>query len=299
MRVRARPLGWDADQDGDDWPPTLDGVPEFVVGELTKVPVHSALGGVNYVKYVVGDVDVDPKTVEAVPPAFKWGDSWETQERDSHGRFGSGGGEMSDKPAPRASHSDSIEPHLATIQSRAASFFQDPSNKVEVLGSSDPDQRAKLEEYREQVRQQDKDYIASIEGRPTAAQARTIDGIGYMGTALRHGKTEGNIEQTIVATHDGVPVAAMCFERGPSFAGGDEIRVDYLGSNQSTRGAATAIQYQLARVAAEAGLRVESSATEDAVPYHQSVGRVVNELKDSTWSAEDVQKIAALDVGAS
>jgi hypothetical protein len=67
-RARARPLGWDADRDDPSyWPPSLEGVPEWVEGELTKVPVHSHLGGINYVKYVVDGVDVDPKTIQQAP----------------------------------------------------------------------------------------------------------------------------------------------------------------------------------------------------------------------------------------
>ena len=67
MRVKAKPLGWDATDDG---APSLAGLPEYVEGELTTKHIHSEFAGVtvDYTKYMVGDVDVDHRTVIPLAP---------------------------------------------------------------------------------------------------------------------------------------------------------------------------------------------------------------------------------------
>lgn len=67
--VTASPLGWsdaqvnNAETDQDVAMPTLEGHPEHVTGKLVVVAVTNSLASIDYTKYIVGGVDVDPSTI--------------------------------------------------------------------------------------------------------------------------------------------------------------------------------------------------------------------------------------------
>jgi hypothetical protein len=64
-RVRSRPSGWDS-PDRDEAGPALEGIPEWISGELEGWPVEVSDQGIRYFKHIVAGVDIDPKTIEPI-----------------------------------------------------------------------------------------------------------------------------------------------------------------------------------------------------------------------------------------
>ena len=81
---------------------------------------------------------------------------------------------------------------------------------------------------------------------------------------------------------------------------GASIEVDVVGSTNEPSGVATALEAELAKVAAQSGLAVVSTATTDARDYHASIGRTLARPYESTpssWTLEQCQAIAKLPIG--
>jgi hypothetical protein len=74
-----------------------------------------------------------------------------------------------------------------------------------------------------------------------------------------------------------------------------------LGSNNSTSGIATALEVEVARLAAKNDTPVWSEATSDAENFHTLMGRTLTppeiDLTASRWTAEEAKAIASLPVG--
>ena len=100
---------------------------------------------------------------------------------------------------------------------------------------------------------------------------------------------------------DGNLVGAIDYRLGEK-----NISVGVVGSTQS--GAGTALEYQVARLAAENNLGVVSTTEFGSVPYHQAIGREFRDMRTkeptdtptggdvSYWTAEKVQDIANLNI---
>lgn len=88
-RVRARRLGWDAVQannrlrDPDPSLPTYEGLSQWVEGALAVRHVHSDLAGIDYDKVTVEGADVEPASVEPVPPVNMVGPTAALRNGDS------------------------------------------------------------------------------------------------------------------------------------------------------------------------------------------------------------------------
>lgn len=197
---------------------------------------------------------------------------------------------------PRTSREDPIEPHLATIERRASTFYADPANQTEVLSGNDP----KLVGYRTEAEALMQGFFQQQEVSPNSDEGRRLyEGLNYLKSALSPSGRNSNV---VVATRDGHIVAALDFQ-DHQVSHDRVLDVNLLGSAGKSYGAATAIQHELASYGTRVGAdSLRSEATLDAVPYHQSIGRVVTGLHGgsqfpaSAWSAADMAKIAALPV---
>jgi len=77
---------------------------------------------------------------------------------------------------------------------------------------------------------------------------------------------------------------------------GNYVDVGYLGSTGKVPGAATAIEEQIAQIANDRGLPVQSKYIPDSKPYHQLLGRSLEpDNKWSKWNEEQARQIAALE----
>ena len=82
---------------------------------------------------------------------------------------------------------------------------------------------------------------------------------------------------------------------------GEQTRVGMLGSTNSTSGIATALEVEVARLAAKNDTPVWSEATSDSENFHALMGRTLTprgtDLTASRWTPEEAKAIASLPIG--
>ena len=137
----------------------------------------------------------------------------------------------------------------------------------------------------------------SANGASSEEISKMADGFSMLRSALMAG-TRGR--SMIIATNtSGQIVSAMSIDisTGSYHQVNDEIHVGCLGSvhTPDARGGGTAIQYALAKLANEYGVKVQSSYISSAKAYHQSIGRDTRG-GGSTWTVEKVAQIANADM---
>jgi hypothetical protein len=222
---------------------------------------------------------------------------------------GGGGGAVGEKPPrqePRTSADDPVDRFLPGIKYQCDRFYADPANKVEVLDKTDPANQARLQELHDeatgmrQALQAQANAVLRGESDMTPVQyRRQQDGLSYMSAATRPG-TSGHVSggyYVAVATHDGHPVAAVDYMGDP----GQQIGVFQLGSAGAAPGAGSAVSQAVAAHGAAMGSTgLASGADIPAIPFHQSMGRVVtSQGEKSTWSAADIQAVGGVSDRAS
>ena len=129
-------------------------------------------------------------------------------------------------------------------------------------------------------------------------EERKAQGIRFIEEAVRehlgHIKILGKDSQLLVARDkDGNIVAAVNVEPFQS-DDGEKLSVGYLGSTKDAHGAATALEEQVAQLAAEKGVGVTSIPTADSMPYHKKIGRSFNYRGASYWTPDECKAIASL-----
>lgn len=221
----------------------------------------------------------------------------------------------------RTSANDPIDPYLGQMKDTATAFHQDPANDIVALaprGMSGPDdairdemktnsesQYADFSKMQASLRTNPNDTDNPLYGKNSKQLSRMANGLSYMDSAI------ASRSPVIIATHDGLPAAAINYTDENAADGTPGVHIGVLGSNQMTDGAASAVQVEVARMASAKNpytgdtnkIALRSTAVPDAAEFHAKVGRIMDQpdIKDkgsgSRWSIGDVRKIAALDVG--
>lgn len=208
------------------------------------------------------------------------------QARDDHGRFGEGDGSLPAGP---------IEPALLKgIQTRADAFFAS-GGTVEVLIGGVPGETG-FPPGDPVAKERIKDIMSAGLKRDHGNQTDNltkdqIHGLEYLAQAL------GDDRLSVAVAHDaqGEPVAAVSFELFKPLGAPIEVAIGVAGSSREVRGAATAAELEVARYAAEQGMRVSSVFEPNSRGFHEKMGRVMSDT-DSFWSLEAVRQLAALPV---
>lgn len=261
-----------------------ESTPQYIVHDPTRLSVASAS------KTLLGTVRkaVTPYDPDAVDPY------WETDEgravwaagtsvskyspdqpRDERGRFGSGGG---DGVVP--------EPEHIAFMRRQTEAFTAAGGTVERL---DPNSNEHLDKMEMDAR-----WLDGI--RPgNGASMRLKLGFSEMRSAYHDAMNE-NIDGLLVARDGaGHPVAAVSYDTlGNSHSGVTDVRVGDLGSLGRLAGAATALEIEVARIGARSAYGVHSAALDDAITYHEKIGRdVTYDGASSSWTTAQCMDIAA------
>jgi hypothetical protein len=197
------------------------------------------------------------------------------QPRDDHGRWGSGEGE-------------------GTVKAEALKFMQGHLDAFKAAGGTIRNVGVNSAACRELLEQAQgmKSVLQSADQRTREGAAYTIDALSDFGYADKR--------VLVAVTADGVVAAALDFRKSS-----DSLDINELGSMRLLPGAATALEVELATLAAKSGLQVDSTATGDAVPYHQLIGRTMPGVKagdevnpdngrlyESYWTKEQCAEIA-------
>ena len=161
----------------------------------------------------------------------------------------------------------------------------DSQNKVDAL----------LAEVREKLHPGEAKDVVDEAHTP---EERKAQGIRFIEEAVRehlgHIKVLGKDSQLLVARDkDGNIVSAVNVEPFQS-NDGEKLSIGYLGSTKNAHGAATALEEQVAQLAAEKGIGVTSVPTVDSRPYHKKIGRSFNYRGASYWTPEECKAIASL-----
>ena len=161
----------------------------------------------------------------------------------------------------------------------------DSQNKVDAL----------LAEVREKLHPGEAKDVVDEAHTP---EERKAQGIRFIEEAVRehlgHITVLGKDSQLLVARDkDGNIVSAVNVEPLQS-NDGEKLSIGYLGSTKNAHGAATALEEQVAQLAAEKGIGVTSVPTVDSRPYHKKIGRSFNYRGASYWTPEECKAIASL-----
>ena len=213
--------------------------------------------------------------------------SGQTQAHGEHGHFASGGG--------GGGSGSTKEPEwLSTIRSRTGDFYTKPGVSIRDLSSAHVADRMEMKRVGDE-------FFAIAQERLNANGGeanRSITGLMYVTFAMQGAGLELPIYHVMTA-HDeeGRLHAALGYEIDDAHG---FIRIGYLGSTRSLYGAATALEYELSKIAAAKDYRITSVATGDSAPFHRQIGRTVRENQwgeqVSSWSAARVKQIAALNL---
>jgi len=257
------------------------------------------------------DIEITEKTEKSL--AKEWDES--KHPRGAGGRFGSGGGDTMVRERPTAGSQGASQPeHLAFIGGQVKKF-REAGGTVEILDERTTpkaldavredtgNQADAISERYEEIIQQG-NAISNPDGQAAMYHQahRLVEGVDYMDDAA-------NGENVLVAKDaEGNVCAAMNFEKvydnnnlDPNASEMQSLYVAQLGSNQTTPGAATALQYLLATVAVSNHVGVSSEATPDARPYHEMIGRTMGESYagyggTSTWDLDQCKEIANMSL---
>ena len=206
----------------------------------------------------------------------------ESKHPRDHGRFAVVGGDSGGAEGSTGEHP------LAFID-RYATIFRNAGGQVALIGPR--------ETYTPQYKAVHKDaetFYEQVLNDPSTSP-RVDEGAAMMIDALDQ---VGDGDHCLVATEpNGRLAAALNFQ-----ITGDSVHIDLLGSSFVMDGAPTALQLEVAKIASDRGLSVESSATPDAVGYHEKIGRTLtgspdetgSVIQDSKWTREQVDAIARL-----
>jgi len=114
------------------------------------------------------------------------------------------------------------------------------------------------------------------------------------GTAIKQIKDDG---YNGIIAHDAQGNAVAAFSYRIEKVGTDKyISVGWLGSLPNDAGAGTALQYEVAKIAAENNASVESAVGFDSFPYHRLIGRNISN-GESNWTAAQAKEVADLKMG--
>ena len=210
----------------------------------------------------------------------------EDQPRDSHGRFASGeSGDTKDKE---------LAPHLSYI-SNAVESFRAAGGEVKLLDPGfDTDELEKMASNLTST--MDKIYDSYTSKLMTSSEVTQVDKLTTALNAMRAAVTDtlSGITENVFVAYDknGSPVAALSFNEPM----GESLSIGYLGSTLTVAGAGTALQYELAQYAANEHVGVDSVSGMGSQNYHELIGRTVDNAGNSTWTDEQVQQIADLNL---
>ena len=210
----------------------------------------------------------------------------EDQPRDSHGRFASGeSGDTKDKE---------LASHLSYI-SNAVESFRAAGGEVKLLDPGfDTDELEKMASNLTST--MDKIYDSYTGKLMTSSEAAQVDKLTTALNAMRAAVTDtlSGITENVFVAYDknGSPVAALSFNEPM----GESLSIGYLGSTLTVAGAGTALQYELAQYAANEHVGVDSVSGMGSQNYHELIGRTVDNAGNSTWTDEQVQQIADLNL---
>lgn len=210
----------------------------------------------------------------------------EDQPRDSHGRFASGeSGDTKDKE---------LAPHLSYI-SNAVESFRAAGGEVKLLDPGfDTDELEKMASNLTST--MDKIYDSYTSKLMTSSEVTQVDKLTTALNAMRAAVTDtlSGITENVFVAYDknGSPVAALSFNEPM----GESLSIGYLGSTLTVAGAGTALQYELAQYAANEHVGVDSVSGMGSQNYHELIGRTVDNAGSSTWTDEQVQQIADLNL---
>jgi hypothetical protein len=228
----------------------------------------------------------------------------EDQPRASNGRFGAG---------------DSEEPKAMSREDKTVNNFNDALKKfaeaggsVRVVTNKDSQfmqqQFDRIESLRNNVMNRLSNGDDSTSEEEYDKTERTYNGLEALSYAMDNimGSMEdltpdktSDMEGFVATDRNGNIVAAISFEEGMRWLSSTEnfapvLDVGYAGSTGQMPGSGTALEYELAKIAADRNIAVRSQVGYDSTHFHEIIGRNVNPTTgQSDWSLEDVQMIAS------
>lgn len=182
---------------------------------------------------------------------------------------------------------------------RNAQQFIDAGGRVVLDPAIDPDAaRSAIDNLGQTVKAKLDEATAegNLPSGTTADDWERLDqGTGFIQELLDEvyiGPNVGTYEPHCLVAFDdqGRIAGAMGFRSDPSNPN-EPLHIGILGSMQTTPGVGSALELALLQHAGGLGVGVVGTATEDSWPFHQAVGRRVNEDLDSTWSDSRVRSI--------
>ena len=194
-----------------------------------------------------------------------------------------------------------VDPAALEFIGKNAAAFAAAGGTVKLLDPNDHDPRVKAERV-QAFKAAQKFANDTFDAKPdpvTDEWTRLQYGAVFMRNALN-----GEDGKRVLVAYDakGVPCAALDYAKPLDTV----LQVHVLGSTQQVAGSATAIQLALAQEAAKTGADVYSEATPDAEPYHQLIGRTVEQGTGinvgkilSSWTAEQCKEIASVTASKS
>jgi hypothetical protein len=196
-----------------------------------------------------------------------------------------------------------ISPKVADFLTRNANKFYATGGKVEELpvGSEKLPNGRSVKDEAERLTQMDKQVHQQIAASRNADEIRSLqrlsEGLNFTKEILTGKPRTWDNNHVLIATNkDGEIVGALNYH---TFS--NEVMVGLLGSTNNPSGIATALEVEASKAAAEKNLPITSTASNDAVGYHELMGRTLTHQygspADSSWSAEEVKAIAQLPIG--